>query len=185
MASPRELLLNGPPAKFTRTSVTVVRLLGIGPHYRSHDCSASLVSVQLKKRWRLNVFRVSSASFFRRKRDPMSDPKSQSTPRTAAVLHKHKAAMVIRQAEELAKTFKVDKEWEEDARRRERAKINKERSMSERVANRCQEVRSVPWLRALPAMASTIHDPSHPYVRTSMPRAGLKGAGRPHAVSCC
>ena len=60
MASPRELLLNGPPAKFTRTSVTVVRLLGIGPHYRSHDCSASLVSVQLKKRWRLNVFRVSS-----------------------------------------------------------------------------------------------------------------------------
>ena len=110
--------------------------------------------------------------------------KTPSTPRTAAVLHKHKAATIIRLAEELAKTFKVDKEWEEDARRRERAKINKERSMSQRVANRCQEVRSVPWLRALPAMASTIHEPSHPYVRTSMPRAGLKGAGRPHAVSC-
>jgi hypothetical protein len=68
--------------------------------------------------------------------------KSPSTPRTAAVLHKHKAATIIRLAEELAKTFKVDKEWEEDARRRERAKINKERSMSQRVANRCQEVRT-------------------------------------------
>ena len=76
----------------------------------------------------------------------MSTSKDGS-PRTAAVLAKQRAAAILRKTEEVAKAIKVDKEWDEDTRRRERARVDKDRSLSERIANRQQEVRSASSLR--------------------------------------